>query len=225
VQGLARAVLCASMVPLLASCTLPREITKTARSAIEQLLLSEALNRSVLDITLPISRDEPLYMEVTGLQLGYLSPLVPISAVAASGEVTTTGSSTSGYFAPAGDLAFVKDAVATHLAVLGHRISKREEDASYLVRVVVQSFGTNQSTSFFGMPPVQSVLIPFSLPQLTLYQNLAQDGYVRYGVEVIERASGRLFYSTPWHSHRTYHDQYTILFFFSFRVTDLQDAP
>jgi hypothetical protein len=225
VQGLARAVLCASMVPLLASCTLPREITKTARSAIEQLLLSEALNRSVLDITLPISRDEPLYMEVTGLQLGYLSPLVPISSVAASGETTTTGSSTSGYFSPAGDLAFVKDAVATHLAVLGHRISKREEDASYLVRVVVQSFGTNQSTSFFGMPPVQSVLIPFSLPQLTLYQNLAQDGYVRYGVEVIERASGRLFYSTPWHSHHTYHDQYTILFFFSFRVTDLQDAP
>lgn len=224
-QGLARAVLCASMVPLLASCTLPREITKTARSAIEQLLLSEALNRSVLDITLPISRDEPLYMEVTGLQLGYLSPLVPISSVAASGETTTTGSSTSGYFSPAGDLAFVKDAVATHLAVLGHRISKREEDASYLVRVVVQSFGTNQSTSFFGMPPVQSVLIPFSLPQLTLYQNLAQDGYVRYGVEVIERASGRLFYSTPWHSHHTYHDQYTILFFFSFRVTDLQDAP
>ena len=119
----------------------------------------------------------------------------------------------------------MKDAVATHLGVLGYRISKREEDASYLVRVVVQSFGTNQSTSFFGMPPIQSVLIPFSLPQLTIYQNLAQDGYVRYGVEVIDRTSGRLYYSTPWHSHRTHHDQYTFLFFFSFRVTDLEDAP
>jgi hypothetical protein len=69
------------------------------------------------------------------------------------------------------------------------------------------------------------VLIPFSLPQLTVYQNLAQDGYVRYGVQVIERASGRLFYSTPWHSNRTYHDQYTVLFFFTWRVTDLEEAP
>jgi len=109
--------------------------------------------------------------------------------------------------------------------VLGYRVAKREEEASYLVRVVVQSFGTSQSISFFGMPPVQSVIIPFSLPQLTIYQNLAQDGYVRYGVQVIERASGRLFYSTPWHSHRTYHDQYTFLFFFTFRVTDLEEAP
>jgi hypothetical protein len=225
VQGLARAVFWASLLPLLASCTIPREITKTARSAIEQLLLAEALNRSLLDVSLPISVDEPLYMEVTGLQLGYLSPMVPLASVSASGEMSTTGSSTSGYFSPTGDLAFVRDAVATHLGVLGYRISKREEDASYLVRVVVQSFGTSQSISFFGMPPIQSVLIPFSLPQLTVYQNLAQDGFVRYGVEVIERASGRLFYSTPWHSHRTYHDQYTILFFFSFRVTDLEEAP
>lgn len=224
-QGLARAVCWASLLPLLASCTIPREITKTARSAIEQLLLAEAVNRSLLDVSLPISVDEPLYMEVTGLQLGYLSPMVPLSSVSASGEMSTTGTSTSGYFSPAGDLAFVRDAVATHLGVLGYRISKREEDASYLIRVVVQSFGTNQSISFFGMPPIQSVLIPFSLPQLTVYQNLAQDGFVRYGVEVIERASGRLLYSTPWHSHRTYHDQYTLFFFFTFRVTDLEDAP
>ena len=84
-QRLALAVLWASMVPLLASCTIPREITKTARSAIEQLLLAEALNRSLLDVALPLSVDESLYMEVTGLQLGYLSPLVPLTSVAATG--------------------------------------------------------------------------------------------------------------------------------------------
>ena len=224
-QRLALAVLWASMVPLLASCTIPREITKTARSAIEQLLLAEALNRSLLDVALPLSVDESLYMEVTGLQLGYLSPLVPLTSVSASGETSTIATSTSAYFSPANDLAFVKDADAAHLGVLGYRVAKREEDASYRVRVVVQSFGTSQSTSFFGMPPIQSVLIPFSLPQLTVYQNLAQDGYIRYGVEVIERSTGRLFYSTPWHSHRTFHDQYTVLFFFTWRVTDLEEAP
>ena len=225
VRTLTRAILCASIVLLIASCTIAREITSPAPSAIEQLLLAEPLNRSLLDVALPLSIDEALYMEVSGLQLGYLTPLVALPSVSSSGETNTTTSSTSGYFSPAGDLAFVKDAVGAHLGVLGYRVAKREEDASYLVRVVVQSFGTSQSISFFGMPPVQSVLIPFSLPQLTIYQNLAQDGYVRYGVQVIERASGRLYYSTPWHSHRTYHDQYTFLFFFTFRVTDLEEAP
>jgi hypothetical protein len=161
-------------------------------------------------------------MEVSGLQLGFMAPMLPLSSTSSSTQSTEQ---TSGYFSPAGDLGFIKDAVATHLGVLGYRVLKHEEDASYLVRVVVQSFGTNQSTSFFGMPPIQSVLIPFSLPQLTIYQNLAQDGYVRYGVEVIERATGRLYYVTPWHSQRTYHDQYTFLFFFTYRATNLEEAP
>src|SRR4029079_5850810 len=114
-----------------------------------------------------------------------MSPLVPLPSVSSSGEASTITSSTSGYFSPAGDLAFVKDALAAHLGVLGYGFAKGKEGCSYLVRVVVQSFGTSQSISFFGMPPVQSVIIPFSLPQLTIYQNLAQDGYVRYGVQVI----------------------------------------
>ena len=220
------AVIWASIVPLLASCALPREITKTPRSAIEQLLLTQALNRSLLDLRLPVSPAEPLYMKVSGLQLGFMSPLLSLpSGSTASASTSTTTPPTEGYFSPAGDLAFISDAVASHLGVLGYRVLRREEDAAYLVRVVVQSFGTIQSTSFFGMPPIQSVLIPFSLPQLTIYQNLSQDGYVKYGVEVVERASGRLVYATPWHSHRTYHDQYTILFFFTFRMTDLDEAP
>lgn len=220
------AIIWASIVPLLASCTLPREITKTPRSAIEQLLLTQALNRSLLDLRLPVSSSEPLYMKVSGLQLGYMSPLLPLaSGSSATASTSTVTPPTEGYFSPAGDLAFISDAVASHLGVLGYRVSRREDEAAYLVRVVVQSFGTIQATSFFGMPPIQSVLIPFSLPQLTIYQNLSQDGYVKYGVEVVERASGRLVYTTPWHSHRTYHDQYTILFFFTFRVTDLDEAP
>jgi len=180
---------------------LPREVTKTPRSAIEQLLLTQALNRSLLHIALPLSVQEPLVMDVTGLQSGF-----PASSWDR-------------------DLLFIKDGVASRLGVLGYRIVKNESEATYIARVLVQSFGTNQSSSFFGMPPIQSVLIPFSLPQLTIYQNLSQDGYVRFALDLIERASGRLLYSTPWYQHRTHHDQYTILFFITYRLTDLADAP
>jgi len=210
---------------MLAACTLPREVTKTPRGAIEQLLLTEALNRSLVELSLPLSQTDPLHMEVTGLQPGYFTPSLSLAVPSVPTAVTSPSSSPSGQFTPSWDLTFIKDVVAAHLGVLGYRVLSNEQETSYLVRVVVQSFGTNQSSSFFGLPAIQSVIIPFSLPQLTVYQNLAQDGYVRYGLDVIERTTGRLYYSTPWYSHRTHHNQYTLLFFITFRSTDLDEAP
>lgn len=198
--GLWQWIVCGLIAGTVTGCELPRDVTKTPRSATEQLLLSQALDRTLFDLFIPVSLQEPLVLEVTGLQSGYAS--------------------SSG-----GDLLFVKDVVSARLGGLGYRMVNSESDASFIVRVVVQSFGTNQSTTFFGMPPIQSVLIPFSLPQLTLYQNLSQDGYIRYSLDVVERASGRLFYSTPWYHQRTFYDQYTVLFFITFRKTDLADAP
>jgi hypothetical protein len=183
----------------IAGCALPREVTKTPRSAIEQLLLSQAVSRSLLEISIPLPLPTPLFMEVSGLQ--------------------------SGIVGPSWDLIFIKDLVAARMGSMGYPVVKTEQDAAYIVRVVVEAFGTNQSSSFFGLPPIQSVIVPFSLPQLTLYQNLSQDGYVRYSLDVIERASGRLFYSTPWYHRTTFHDQYTFLFFITFRLTDLTAAP
>jgi hypothetical protein len=187
----------------LAGCALPREITKTPRSAIEQLLLGQALHRSLLNVSIPLPLHEPIFMEVSSLQSGFVAPYLDHNL----------------------DQIFIKDTVASRMGSLGHRVVKAEQDATYVVRVVVEAFGTIQSSSFFGLPSIQSVIIPFSLPQLTVYQNLSQDGYVRYSLNVIERTSGTLIFSTPWYHQSTFHDQYTILFFITFRRTDLADAP
>lgn len=209
-----RFIVLSGMIGCLAGCALPREITKTPRSAIEQLLLSEAVTRSLPDVAIPVPHEDPLFMEVTGLSLGLLSP---------SGLNSPSGSIAS--INPSLDLIFIKDLVAGHMGSMGYRVVKNEQEARYLIQVVVESFGTNQSSSFFGLPPIQSVIIPFSLPQLALYQNLSQIGFIRYSLNVIEQATGRLFYSTPWYQHTTFHDQYTVLFFITFRRTDLIGAP
>ena len=182
----------------IAGCAMPREITKTPRSAIEQLLLGEALTRSLFDLALPVPHEDPLFMEVTGLSLGLL---------VSSGLNNPSG--TIGAIAPSMDLIFIKDVIGSQLGSMGHRVVKNEQDARYLIQVVVESFGTNQSSSFFGLPAIQSVIIPFSLPQLALYQNLSQVGFIRYSLNVIERATGRTSFSTPWYQHTTFHDQYT----------------
>ncbi len=126
---------------------------------------------------------------------------------------------------PSWDLAFVRDLVAGRLGELGYLIRKRDEDVKYMVRILVQAMGTNQGKTFFGMPPVQSVLIPFSLPALTLYQEIDQYAHARFHLEVFEAATGRFVRATPWLVGNTYYNQYTVFFFFSFRTTDLTDPP
>ena len=94
-----------------------------------------------------------------------------------------------------------------------------------MTKVVVESFGTTQGLTFFGMPPVQSVLIPFSLPALTLYSAEGQRGYARIHVDFFEYRTGKLVGSTPSTIGRTRYYQYTVLFFLTWQTTDLTAPP
>ncbi len=108
---------------------------------------------------------------------------------------------------------------------LGYRIDPRDTEPVYLARVVVESFGTTQGLTFFGMPPVTSVLIPFSLPALVLFSAQGQNGYARLHVDYFEYQSGKLVGSSPTIIGRTYYNQYIVLFFFTWQTTDLSAPP
>ncbi len=82
-----RPVTCNSLVVLLAalavgtslsSCSATREQTKSPRGAIEQLLLSRSVERSLYDLRLPMLRGAPVVMEIEGLppDLGFVKTLV-----------------------------------------------------------------------------------------------------------------------------------------------------
>lgn len=62
----------------------------------------------------------------------------------------------------------------------GLLLTPEGKHANYRIQVLIQALGTEQSQSFFGMPPVQSVLIPFALPEITLYKAQYQTGYTRF---------------------------------------------
>jgi hypothetical protein len=101
----------------------------------------------------------------------------------------------------------------------------KPEEAVYRVRVIVQGFGTEQGIGFFGMPPVQSVLLPFALPEIALYKHVHQDALVLLSLDTFEIASGWLVNSSPSYAASTYHDQYIILFVMNFSTTDLDLPP
>lgn len=188
-----RCVACAALLALtLAGCALTHEQSKTPRTATEQLLLSQALERSIARVSMPLPDGATVFVETAGLK-----------------------------HAAFPDDVFVSDLVASRLATMGARIQKKEEDASYRVRVVVQALGTDQESSFLGMPPVTSVLLPFALPEMAVYKQERQNGIARLSLEFFERATGRLITSTRWYEGKTYFAQYTLFFFIGLRRTDL----
>jgi len=100
-------------------------------------------------------------------------------------------------------------------------LTPEAKQATYRIQVLVQALGTEQSQSFFGMPPVQSVLIPFALPEITLYKAQYQTGFTRFRLDIFENTTGKFIRSTPWFQANTYFNEYTLFFFFGFHETNL----
>lgn len=188
-------------IALTAGCSTAHKPTQSQRSAIEQLLISEAIMRSLpADSTpsLPIPKGASVVLDAS---------VIDTSAVPSSNKF------------------LVEKILAGWFGQQGYAIQKNEDKASYRVNIVTTTLGTELGDSFFGMPPVNSVLIPFSLPELALYKNQYQTGYVKFYMDVFELPAGKLVHSSPFYVAETYYNDYTVLLFFSFRSTDLPLAP
>ena len=207
---------------LSAGCATPREPSRTPRTAIEQLLLSQAIERSVAHLEIPLPSDSAVFLDVSGFGT---DPVVLQSRGEGVRKQPNAPAGPMMVYGPSADLLIVRDLVAARLGSLGLRLQTREEEAGYRVRVLVRALGTEQGENFFGMPPVQSVLLPFSLPELTLYRAQNQSGYVRYSIDVFDAGTGRLVRSTPTYIGSAYYNQYTVFFFLTFRSTDVVTPP
>ena len=116
---------------------------------------------------------------------------------------------------------FLIGAVGRWLGEQGLHLTPEGQTATYRIQILIQSLGTEQSQSFFGMPPVQSVLIPFALPEISLYKAHYQTGYTRFRLDIFETTSGHFIRSTPWLQASTFYNEYTVLFFIDFHSTNL----
>ena len=206
------AAVCLFSTMLLAGCMLEQEISRTPRTAVEQLLLTNAVEHAMHNLIVELPQEAALRVEVTGLQSDRT-------------QVNMRREDRGVLHGPPHDLLLVRDSVATGLGRLGYRIDPLDTEPGYLARVVVESFGTTQGLTFFGMPAVQSLLIPFALPELTLYKAQEQQGYARVHVDFFEYRTGTFVGSTPTIIGRTHYNQYTALFLFTWQRTDLTAPP
>lgn len=188
-------IICLVPVAFLMGCSTTHKTTQSTRTAVEQLLISESAIRS-----LPIKSDI----------------LLPIPF---GSKVTLN---TSGLTE---DRSLLQEVITGWLGQQGYLVQGDEEDASYRIDVIVSAMGTEENGTFFGLPPVNSVLIPFSLPELALYKSENQTGYVKFNMNIFEASTGKFIGSSPSFLADAYHNNYTVLFILSFTLTDLMAPP
>lgn len=189
------AVLVLVLVLLLSACSTTQKVTHSARTATEQLLISEAVARSLpkqIDLPFPIPRGAVVKLDVTGLTL---------------------------------DKDMAKGVIAGWLGMLGYTTQDGPENATHRINIVVDSLGTETGGTFFGIPPVQASLIPISLPELAFFKAEYQSGYARFHLDVFEMPSGRFVGSSSPFIADTFYNGYTVLFLFNFKRTDLTSPP
>lgn len=123
------------------------------------------------------------------------------------------------------DRKFLKEIVEGWTAKKGYLIAEGNDKPGYRIRLIVNAFGTEQGEAFFGIPAIQSTIIPFALPEITVFRAQRQKGFIQFSMNVFEEATGKLIRSTKAVSGRTYHNRYTFLFFFSYLSTNLEEVP
>jgi hypothetical protein len=116
---------------------------------------------------------------------------------------------------------FFIGALGQWLGEQGLLLMSETKQANYRIQILAQALGTEQSLSFFGIPAIQSVVIPFALPEIALYKNQSQSGFTRFRLDIFENITGKFIRSTPWLEATTYYNEYTIFMFFSFHTTNL----
>jgi hypothetical protein len=173
------------------ACSLTYKNSNTPRTPIEQLLLSQSLERSLTDAIPPVLPGQAVVVEVGSLSA---------------------------------DQAFAGSLIERWLVREGLWLPKDGKEA-LLVRVTLHAFGTDQAETFFGIPAIQSSLIPMSLPELAFYKAIRQRGYARLSMDILDKKTGQFLRSTPLYEGDTYFNQYTVLLLLGFRSTDLLPPP
>ena len=191
------ALICTNLLLLLptAACSVGHKATHTPRAAIEQLLLNEAAERSV---------------HYPG------APQLPIPE-GAQVVLDVTGLTN--------DRDTLRRIVAGWLGKQGFIVRDNKEKADYRLEIMTQALGTEYDYTFIGMPSLQSVFIPFALPELALYSAKRQTGYARFYLNVVNTETDKFVATTPVYLGETYHNNYTVMFIFSFRSTNLILPP
>lgn len=207
IKILKKQVLYLTILGLVSACSTVHKATQSPRTAVEQLLLSEAVIKSLpeqLESALPIPQGAKVVIDTTGT----------------SEDKDIVRQIMAGWLGKQGYQVMVG-----WFGEEGYEVQGDINVATHRINVNVGALGTEFGETFIGIPPIQSTIIPFSTPELSLFKAQYQTGFVKLYMDIYELPSNRFIKSTPPFFAETYYNDYTLLFLISWKKTDLIPAP
>jgi hypothetical protein len=166
-----RILWCVPLIALLAGCGTTRS-TDTSRTATEQLLISDAVDRAVSEINFRVLAGRKVHLDPQFLKVAN-----PADHQFADNQYLTS-------------------TLRQHLLASGCVIEEKREDADYVVEVRSGAIGTDRHDLLYGLPatnlgtlsPVPGV--PAAIPEIPFAKRTSQRGVAKLAVFAYERESG-----------------------------------
>jgi len=165
------ALFAATLMAAFAGCGTTRS-TDTSRTATEQLLISDAVDRAVSEVNFRVLAGKKVYLDPQFLKV----------ANPADHQFT--------------DNQYLTSTLRQHLLASGCILAEKQDDSEYIVEVRSGAIGTDRHELLYGLPatnlgalaPVPGV--PAAIPEIPFAKRTAQRGVAKLAVFAYERTSG-----------------------------------
>ena len=189
----------AAMFCLMTACSLSVERPTDPKTVSEQLLISQAIEKSLSDLKAEFHQGTSIILEVSGLTTDQNEK---------EDDVTQR---------------HVKKVLAGWLGKQGILIVEDSKEAAYRVRAIVESIGTRQGVRLLGMPAAKSAFFPVAIPELALWKRDRQQGLIRFYLDIFETATDRFVRKTQSYTGTVSDTRYTLLFILQWEETELHE--
>lgn len=108
---------------------------------------------------------------------------------------------------------YLESAVTAAVAEHGGKVTSDLKTADYSVTVLGKAVGVDEDRTFFGIPALQSSLLPVGLPEIAIYRASEQKGVAKLETVVAGRShGGHVVRSAPVESETWIRDKQVLLF-------------
>jgi hypothetical protein len=183
---------------LITACSMPVKRATDPKTVSEQLLISQAIKKSLTDLELGFPQGTTISLEASGL----------------TADHTVKDDITQRY---------VKKVIAGWLGKQGLFMVEDGGEATLRVQAIIESVGTRRGVRFFGMPAASSMVLPVSIPELTLWKRDQRQGFVRFYLDIFDGATGQHVSTTQSYTGSVRETGYTVFFFFRWEKSNMDE--
>jgi hypothetical protein len=123
-----------------------------------------------------------------------------------------------------GDRDFAKALISASLRERGIRLVNQVDQADHNLKVFANGLGVDRAESLLGIPSLAVPLVGVPLPEIPFFKSVQHSGVAEVRFFAFDGPSGRFLEKSPVAVGKASYDNYTVLIFINFTLSDLHNG-